>query len=239
MTVETYAFAVAVPVRTCSFDGEAASTLTTPPDRAKFLVLGPAKGRDSVVIQFLNWKEGNPNRALLNFTNTDETVRRYYCMPRTFIERFAERTYDTWRSSAELTAGALLLPVKLRPGKDSAGFDFSKDVTFGTAAGVRMRLSDHRAIYGSWLIGAGISSATLSPATTNKVVTQSTERAAFTWTTGLMLEVDRFQFGGFVGQDRISQPNQADWIYQGRTWLALGLGYSLLSTPPATPSKTN
>jgi hypothetical protein len=80
---------------------------------------------------------------------------------------------------------------------------------------------------------------TLDSANTLGAVRQSTDRAAVTLTAGAMLEINRFQMGLMFGRDRISNPNQSDWRYHGKRWLSLGLGYALLSAPPATPATEN
>jgi hypothetical protein len=53
-----------------------------------------------------------------------------------------------------------------------------------------------------------------------------------------MLEFERFQIGLLFGTDLISNPNQNDWAYQGKPWLSIGLGYSLLTAPANSPATT-
>ena len=228
--LETYAFRVAVPVVECAIDGSPKGPATQAPPGAKFYFLQAAKEGTDVVIQFLSWAKSDPNYLAFNVDAGRGAERfKYFCVERGNFERFAERIYATWLSSRKLTVGALVLPVKLR----RQPFDFSKDVTVGTTAGARMRMSPRRESYISLLGGVGLSSATLTSENTNAAVTTTTDRAALTWTVGAMFDVDRFQFGAFIGQDRVSQPNQSDWIYQGKTWLAVGLGYSLFGAESA------
>ena len=234
--LETYSFRVAVPVAQCDIDGAAKQAATQAPPGAKFYFLQAAKNGTDVVIQFLSWAKSDPNYLAFNVeASRGADTFRYFCVYRGHFDRFSERIYATWLSSRKLTVGALVLPVKMR----RQPFDFSKDVTVGTTAGARMRMSPRRESYFSLLGGVGLSSASLTSENTKSAVTTPTDRAAVTWTVGAMFDVDRFQFGAFIGQDRISQPNQADWIYQGKTWLAVGLGYSLFGAESAKAATSN
>ncbi len=237
----TYSFDVSVPVTRCNFDGSGKSITVHAPALSRFYYLQSivAGNSNDVVIQFLNFKAASSFRTF-NVDSTDAGLEpKYFCLPRTTFERFTSKAYATGRNSWELAAGALILPVKLRPGGRTTPFDFSKDVTIGTTAGGRIRMHPRRDVYQSFLLGVGISSATLTPQNTGGSVTELTDRAALTWTIGTMLEVEKFQFGLFLGQDRISQPNQGNWVYQGKTWWALGLGYSLFGASAPKEAKGN
>jgi hypothetical protein len=167
----------------------------------------------------------------ITFVDIDRT--RTFCVDKAIFDRTATRVYD--RFSWDLAAGILLLPIKLRGG-GSRDFDFSKDVTLGTVAGPRWRVHSQRDVFVSALVGAGITAVTLNSENTGGIVTEATDRAAVTITTGVMVEVNRFQLGLMLGWDHISNPNQNNWEYQGHRWLALGLGYTLLSAPPSQPA---
>jgi hypothetical protein len=56
--------------------------------------------------------------------------------------------------------------------------------------------------------------------------------------TGGMFEVNRLQVGLFIGQDRISQPKEANWAFQGKSWFGLGLGYAIFGSPSDKPAST-
>ena len=231
-------FTVGAPVASCHFDGSDISTTSViAPDGAKFRYLQAAKDEKYVVIQFLLWHDSTANFRLFN---VDAGARKTFCVERVVFERFSQKTYASGRSSYELAAGALILPVKLRFGGADRSFDFSKDLTISTTGGFRWRTSETRENYFNALIGVGLSSVALNSDNTRKAIEKSTDRAALTWIAGGMFDIDKFQFGAFVGQDRISQPNQGDWVYQGRTWLAVGLGYSLFgATSKKEDTSTN
>jgi hypothetical protein len=221
---DRFEFLAQIPVRPCNYDASSPGSPMSPPERAQFEYVQTVE--TNVVIRFLTWRSDSL-RTLFNNVRSGG-LAPFFCLSNSDFNRFTARRYPKGPQAWELAAGTLILPVKIRSG--ATGFDFSKDVTLGTTAGARYRLSSVRNIYGSVLGGVGLSSASLNAANTNNKVTTVTDRSAFTWTAGVMLEIDKFQFGGFFGQDRISDPNQRDWIYQGKTWLAIGLGYSLFGS---------
>ena len=175
----------------------------------------------------------NYGRGTLNPQAGDHPL--VFCIEKSLFDRMTTRTYDKGFSTLDLAAGVLILPIKLRAGAGQP-FDFSKDVTIGTVAGPRMRISETREAYISLLGGAGITAVSLTPENTGGKVTTATDRAAVTLSLGPMFEFNRFQVGIMVGWDRISNPNQDDWRYQGKHWFSIGLGYSLLSAPPSPPA---
>jgi hypothetical protein len=222
------------------------------PNGARFAYVGDAavNGRARVILQFLQWPDTSYRYRRFNVELTpaaeqrlaaaaerispaDIARTRTFCVDKEIFNRTSTRVYR--RFSWDLAAGVLLLPIKLRGG-GSRDFDFSKDVTLGTVAGPRWRIHSQRDVFVSVLGGAGITAVTLDAENTAGVVTEATDRAAVTVTTGVMFEVNRFQLGLMVGWDQISNPNQQNWEYQGHRWLSLGLGYTLLSAPPSQPA---
>ena len=259
--IETFRFGASVPVWDCSFTGvarDAAIDTVYVPRGAQFVYVNDAASADRAlaVIQFLFWSDTSWQYRRLNVEiadpatlttraseprsaateqryPTDRMRRRTFCIEKQIFDRTATRIYERW--SWDFAAGILLLPIKLRGG-GGRDFDFSKDVTLGTVAGPRWRIHRERELFVSALVGAGITAVTLDAENTRGVLTQATDRAAVTITTGVMVEMNRFQIGVMTGWDHISNPNQHDWEYQGHRWLSLGLGYTLLSAPPSQPA---
>jgi hypothetical protein len=242
LPVTTYRLRVALPVVGCSFNGQLNTLASEAPSGSRFRYLQPTADGTHVIIQFLTWKDqASTQYATFNAptTRVGGGTGTLFCLPRTSFDNFTERVYDTGWSSTDLAVGVLVLPLKLRPSAGNRSFDYSKDITIGTSAGPRWRMSPVRDVYVSAIGGIGLSSVTLTSANTGAKVTQTTDRAAVTWTIGTMLDVDRFQIGAFLGQDRISEPNQADWIYHGKPWFSIGLGYSLFGAGPGQPAQGN
>jgi hypothetical protein len=241
----TYRFGPSVPIVECDFDGVEGSTRELAPPGSEFFVVNevprPAVAGQTassvIVLQFLSWKPGSPKHARFNVNAADAlSPTLTWCAHRSVFNRFATRIYETGFRSWDLAAGVLLLPIKMRLGGDGRNFDFSRDVTLGTVVGPRIRLTPRREVHLSGLVGAGVTAVTLNSENTAGALTGATDRAAVTLTGGLMLEVQRFQVGIMYGVDRISQPNQTDWAYQGKPWLSIGLGYTLLSAAPQSPA---
>jgi hypothetical protein len=244
----TYRFNVSVPVSECTFAGvPLRQGEEYAPVGAQFAYIhdqsvptsGSSAGRTVAVIQFLRWDPKRDPELFTTFnaaTAEPSAPTKTFCVDKNYFDRTVSRTYASGRQSWDLAAGVLLLPIKMRLGGEGRPFDFSRDVTLGTVVGPRWRLSPTRSAFLSVLGGAGITAVTLNASSTGGVVTENTDRAAVTLTAGSMLEVNRFQVGILLGVDRISNPNQTDWLYQGKPWLSIGLGYSLLSAPPSTPA---
>jgi hypothetical protein len=237
----TYAFTLPVPVEECSFEGvKVDGTGTQARMGGKFYYVQAVPSNAVVVIRFLTYSFKDTPQLYQRFNSTDTlttTPKKFFCVAQKDFDRFTRRSYAAGLSSHDFVVGALVLPVKLRPGAKGAGFDFANDVAFGTTAGYRYRTSDSRENFLSLLAGVALSSVQLTAENTNGKLTETTDRPAFTWTTGMMFEVNRFQIGAFIGQDRISQPRQSSWAFQGKTWFALGLGYTLfggVAEQPAT-----
>jgi hypothetical protein len=236
--METYRFNVSVPIAECTFYGvtptgtPAGGVQEYAPAGSRFTYLNDAAQANvaRVVFQFLTYKDQDLQLRFNARKTATDSVPRTFCVDKAIFDRTTTRVYDPW--SWDLAAGVLLLPIKMRLGGGGRAFDFSKDVTLGTVAGPRWRLDSERELFISALVGAGLTAVTLDSASTGGVIRGSTDRAAVTLTAGTMLEINRFQLGIMVGSDRISNPNQSDWRYHGKPWLAVGLGYTLLSAPP-------
>lgn len=248
---DTYTFTLDVPVTECDFAGApAGGGPQQAPQGGKFYYVQPGASGTDVVIQFLYWSPTSPNYIRFNkdvpvaaLDNSAQAravraraERKYFCVTQERFTTFARRAYDTGLSSAQFVVGALILPVKLRPATDETDFDFAKDLSVGTTAGWRVRVHDRRDVYVSAIGGAALSSVALTPENTAGTVTEVSDRAAFTWVLGGMFDVDRFQFGVFVGQDRISNSSAANWAHQGKTWYGLGLGYNLFGGAQPQPA---
>jgi hypothetical protein len=239
----TYQFDVSVPVKECDYAGDTGgNTDRYPPAGAKFMLIEEIErgGKNLATIQFLHWGSTTENYRTFNVdTNSDPDRPRIFCVDRGIFRRTASRIYEWGWASRDLAAGILLLPIKMRFGGSDRDFDFSKDVTVGTVVGPRFRMSPRRDAYASFLVGAGLTAVTLDSTNTHGVIKQSTDRPAVTLSLGPMVEMNRFQIGAMWGWDFISRSRQSNWRYQGRPWLAIGLGYTILSAPASAPASNN
>ena len=171
------------------------------------------------------------------FQKLDSVFNNRYFAVR--VEEFLDETriikrYSTWKALPSI--GALVIPIKLRPGTKnnesevSVPFDFSQDFTIGTSVGVRFRISRYKPNYFNILGSVGITSALVDSVSTNGIVTKSNSKiSAFTPSLGLLLEFSGVQIGGFVGWDFAGRSIAKNWDYHGKSWVAVGVGYQIIS----------
>jgi hypothetical protein len=217
-----YKLLVEVPMYECMITGLVTdTTLMVAEPGSVFTVVNVTD--ENVVIRFWEWKENKALTAKFCFADSLCLSRKYYAVSdKTLCERVAER----FNRDPGFTAGTVLIPFKLRLQK----FDFSKDVTLGPAAGVRFRLSHYSSNYVDGIIGTGITSVTLDGQSTDGTIDESSDAPALTPFLGFVFELSNVvQAGLFCGWDFISHNNEINFIYQGKTWLSIGLGYSLIS----------
>ncbi|MDQ3516736.1 MAG: hypothetical protein M3403_08210, partial [Gemmatimonadota bacterium] len=187
----TYRFNVSVPVRECTFVGVLSGSEINTPVGAQFIYIDTVSAAGAevdpapplVVIQFLEWKGDTAKRTLFNTDTRGHSLggRKTFCVAKAIFDRTTERTYATRWTSRDLAAGVLILPIKMRLSGEDHNFSFSKDVSIGTVAGTRWRLSKTRDVFLSFpLIGAGIAAVTLDSASTHGKVRESIDRAAVT-----------------------------------------------------------
>lgn len=126
--------------------------------------------------------------------------------------------------------GATVLPIKFRLGDgNKMYFDFGRDVTIGTTAGVRYKIGKDKPIYFSFLGGLGVSSISLDSKNVDQQGFEPQSVIALTPSMGFTLEAYKVQLGVFVGWDHIAGDLGRKWIYQGEHWWSIGLGVSLFN----------
>jgi len=198
------------------------------------------KGSDSVIITFWNFENDS---GLIDKLNLSEAIvannkankesvnpNRYFLISVADLNYKAIKYYSTWKPM--VTGGAVLLPIKLR----YKPFDFSKDVTLGFSIGLKSRISRFNDFFLNALFSVGITSVTLDSLSTNGQY-QNSDRPAFTPAFGLVGEFNNIQFGIFTGWDKISTSENVNWIYNGKPWLSIGFGYTILSQQSTAVSK--
>lgn len=171
-------------------------------------------------------------------TGENRIYRKYFCIKASdLVEGKVRKKYQTWKPL--LSVGALAIPVKIRFGvnPDSSQhvpMDFTTDFTLGSTAGIKFRISKYDKNYLNLLGGIGITSVIADSTSTRGVVKESNSKlSAFTMTTGILAEFNGFQVGGFVGWDfvgrSVSKFGNSAWDYQGKPWIAIGMGYQIIS----------
>ncbi len=157
--------------------------------------------------------------------------RRFFLMRKTMLDSVASKIIRRFLP----VYGSTVLPFKFRP---QTG-DFKKDLALSALGGVK--LSSTRGYLSLALVtGIGVSSVSLDSLNTFGVVKKTEERAAITVPLGLVIEWRRLQIGVFAGWDWLAKSSEDNWRYQGKHWLALGIGFTIFSEEkPAKEAGTN
>lgn len=129
----------------------------------------------------------------------------------------------------KITTGLLTIPFKLRPSQDSLNFKMTTDVTIGPYFGITKRMSKRSNNYFTIPATLGLSFINI---TSNATTTQNKNNdvdviPGFSWSSGLILQFNKFSIGYVFGQDYASGLGK-DWAYQGKMWHSFAIGYSFL-----------
>ena len=129
----------------------------------------------------------------------------------------------------KITTGLLTIPFKLRPSQDSLNFKMTTDVTIGPYFGITKRMSKRSNNYFTIPATLGLSFINI---TSNATTTQNKNNdvdviPGFSWSSGLILQFNKFSIGYVFGQDYASGLGK-NWAYQGKMWHSFAIGYSFL-----------
>lgn len=211
---------------------------------SKFTLIG--KQGDDFLILFWVWQDDKSKAASLNYVSTARqdskgNVVKSSDNRKVFIlkaDDMKERAIPYFKKGAWNWAGGfVLLPVKIRNGPTRT---YSKDLSLGFSGGGKVRISNYNPTYLNFLVNIGISSVSLDSLSTKGKIRQPADAAALTTALGVVLETHAFQFGLFVGKDRLSANDfrRSDWEYNRKPWISLGLGYQILSKEDRTKPKS-
>jgi len=137
----------------------------------------------------------------------------------------------------ELGTATTFLPVKLRfarsrtlddGSKIERPFNFSLETTLGQTLAIRQRCSKYRDNFIAINLFAGLSSIGVSNSEAILEDETKSNYSSFSFGAGLVYEGSQVQAGIYWGQDRLGGDISKSWVYQGRTWWSIGLGYQFL-----------
>jgi hypothetical protein len=238
-----------IPVFACDLLGQKFydnNSFSVPPFRSKFALVKYI-GNDSVLVRFLSWSKQSPLYIKFNKAEkydaissaqvrsvkrdaTDTEVEKYFLMTRSDLDSNCIKVFNDGYKSLVFTFGLVTMPMKIRLGKN---FDFQGNLSLGTTAGAKMRLSKYNPNYINFLFGASISAISLdSFSTKGKVSGQPiTNMAVFSPSLGLVFEFGKAQAGIFYGWDILNKSNQSmyGWIHNKKPWLSVGFGVSIFN----------
>jgi len=236
-----------IPVWACDVQGKKIKdTFSIPPYKSRFAFI--KKRGDSVVVRFLKWSQSSPISLKNEFndstyeegSNQKKIFQRYFLIQKADFDSFCVKVYATnWRS-AVFTLGLVTMPLKLRVGNN---FDFQGNLSLGTTAGAKMRISPYNSNYINLLFGASISTISLDSFSTGGKITGQplTNIAVFSPSLGIVFDFGKAQAGVFYGWDILNNSAQSkyNWIYNGKPWLSIGFGVSIFSVDSKSSSSRN
>jgi hypothetical protein len=162
----------------------------------------------------------------INSDNNDQ----FFCIKsEDYKEPAIKKRYKTWIYNSKPNIGTLVVPIKMRPKRDSIPFDFTTDFTLGNSFGYSFRMSHYQPNYLSIVGVLGVTSVSIDSATSKGTITQSSAKlSALTGGIGIITEISNFQIGAVFGWDVVGGAPGKSWIYNGQTWFSIGIGYQFL-----------
>lgn len=137
-------------------------------------------------------------------------------------------------------SAAITVPIKIRFGDGSRESDlvdengqrrrfsnFEGNVNIGATAGIRLRLDLKGRSFLSLIGGLSLGSTKVTEDTAD--VKNEIAAATLSPFSGILFEYDDFQVGTFLGWDHLDGVTGRTWVYQGKPWLGVGLGYKIFS----------
>ncbi len=138
------------------------------------------------------------------------------------------KSFWLWRN-AQVTGGQLTLPFKIRKSLEHNTFRLTTDVTLGGFVGYTRRISAKKDFYLTVPLTAGLTFININNnnTTLDKSETDSEIVPGLTWSTGLILQMDKYSFGLMLGKDYASGVGD-QWEYHGKLWWSFGIGFAFL-----------
>lgn len=133
-----------------------------------------------------------------------------------------------WRD-AEVTGGQLTLPFKIRRSQENQTFLLTTDVTLGAYVGYTRKIALKELFFVTIPLTAGLTFINLNSSNTAHDI-EKVEAAVvpgLTWSTGLILQLDKYSLGLMFGKDYASNVG-SEWAYHGKLWWSFGLGFAFL-----------
>ncbi|WP_299128804.1 hypothetical protein [uncultured Winogradskyella sp.] len=143
----------------------------------------------------------------LAYVRTDDGEQNFFSI--------SKKDFDTYTevipAMIDIEFGTVTIPIKIRTGNgDNVPLDFYGN--FNAGIGLNFKVRKFVSLYS----GISITSVPVDSETTNGNITSATNAAALTPTIGLIKDIDRVQFGLFMGFDFLARDLGKNWIYQGR-----------------------
>lgn len=141
-------------------------------------------------------------------------------------KRTHRRKSKLWKDT-QLTGGQLTLPFKIRPKAETNSFRLTTDVTVGAFVGLTKRLSTKNEYRLIVPLAAGLTFININDGNTSlDLALQEAEVVpGLTWSTGIILELDKYSLGLMFGKDYASEVGN-QWNYHRKIWWSFGIGFA-------------
>ncbi|MFN0036329.1 MAG: hypothetical protein ACKVUS_14790 [Saprospiraceae bacterium] len=148
--------------------------------------------------------------------------------PQDSVEDTRSKAFFLWRN-AQVTGGQLTLPFKIRRSPEHNTFRLTTDVTLGGYVGYTRRLSAKKDFYLTVPLTAGLTFINLTDnnTTLDRVEADAEVVPGLTWSSGLILQMDKYNLGLLFGKDYASSVGD-QWEYHGKLWWSFGVGFVFL-----------
>ncbi len=218
------------------------------------------KIKGGIVLSFLKWdnnetkndsfyadyKTINKSRILSKKTKEikeEEQIKLFFLSDANF-KRFTE-IVEKKEPKRSFVTGALTIPIKLRPGGSAVDedgnrirpFDFTGEINVGLSVGWRLAVkgTDNK-LFVIPAVGLNLTSVSIDENTVrNDIISSSTNASSLSPFIGGVFEYDGFQMLLMTGWDHLSGRVGENWVYQGKPWYGLGLGFNIFNTKAGKP----
>lgn len=206
------------------------------------------------IITFLKWTNDETRND--NFYSTKTTInvkgkkstiketKKYFFISDSDYSNATDK-YVNNNPKWSFVTGAVTIPIKIRPSGDETDidgnkirpFDFTGEVNVGLSFGLRIRLNPNGKGFIIPTAGLNLTSISVDPSTVkNDILTSKTNASSITPFIGVIGEYDNFQLSLLTGWDRLAGKTGENWVYQGKPWFGLGLGYNIFNTKNNSPN---
>src|SRR5882672_7798017 len=131
-------------------------------------------------------------RKISRTNNYGDSVDKYFMIQRYDLDSNCIKVYNSGIKSMVFTIGLVTMPLKLRLGRN---FDFQGNLSLGTTAGIKIRMSKYSFNYINFLLGTSISTISLDSFNTQGKVNGQpiTNIAVFSPSFGVVFEFGKAQ----------------------------------------------
>lgn len=217
------------------------------------------KIKGGIVFSFLEWDNNDTkndsfyadyktvDRRFLGIKTKEikeEEQLKLFFLSDTNIKRFT-KVVEKKEPKKSFVTGALTIPIKVRPGGtalDGDGnrirpFDFTGEVNIGLSVGLRLAIkgTDNK-LFVIPSLGLNLTSVSIDENTVqNDIISSSTNASSLSPFIGGVLEYDGLQLLLMIGWDHLSGRIGENWVYQGKPWYGLGVGFNIFNTKAGKP----